>query len=546
MTKTIAIIGAGATGMTAAKACLEQGMTPVVFEKTHYTGGLWRFKESLDEDGVASVMKSTIINSSKEMSAFSDFPPPAEFPNYMHNTKMVAYFDMYAEQFNFNRYVKLKHEIVSVEMADDYDHTGRWRVTARNLEQSGKLVVGVYDGVMVCTGHHGKISMPNFAGQDKFRGKILHTHSLKTAQGFEDKSVVVVGIGNSGGDAAVELSVVAKQVYLSTRRGSWIFQRVGPKGRPFDQYFHRRLFTMCLQYLPYWLVCLPLEMYMNSVFDHEDYHLKPKHRALSQHIMVNDALPNRILSGTVTVKSDIDHFTEEGVRFKGDDQVTKCDAVVMATGYKVEFPFLAEDIVSVHKNRVRLYKYQFVPHLKHPHTLCFLSLAQPIGALLPIGELQARWFSLLMAGKLRLPTRGQMEEDIENKAKFQTRFYESERHTIQVDWVPFMDELAREIGAYPPIGKYLLTDPRLFLALTVGASAPYQYRLVGPNSWQGAREAMLTVQHRIQSPLKTNALKAKSTNRSLLSQMNVIYFVALFGFSFVLLTFLTILLKMLI
>lgn len=76
MTKRIAVIGAGATGMTATKACLEQGFDVVVFERTNYTGGLWRYQDKLDENGTASVMKSTIINSSKEMSAFSDFPPP--------------------------------------------------------------------------------------------------------------------------------------------------------------------------------------------------------------------------------------------------------------------------------------------------------------------------------------------------------------------------------------------------------------------------------------------------------------------------------------
>src|SRR5882757_4939976 len=96
----IAIIGAGASGATATKACLEEGLTPIVFEKTNYTGGLWRYHDD-DVSGIASVMKSTIINSSKEMSAFSDFPPPSEFPNYMHNTNMVRYIDMCAESFNF-------------------------------------------------------------------------------------------------------------------------------------------------------------------------------------------------------------------------------------------------------------------------------------------------------------------------------------------------------------------------------------------------------------------------------------------------------------
>jgi dimethylaniline monooxygenase (N-oxide forming) len=87
----IGIIGAGASGMTATKACLEEGFDVVVYEKTNFTGGLWRYHDE-DIDGIGSVMESTITNSSKEMSAFSDFPPPPEFPNHLHNTKMVNKF----------------------------------------------------------------------------------------------------------------------------------------------------------------------------------------------------------------------------------------------------------------------------------------------------------------------------------------------------------------------------------------------------------------------------------------------------------------------
>ena len=195
--------------------------------------------------------------------------------------------------------------------------------------------------------------------------------------------------------------------------------------------------------------------------------------------MVNDALPNRILSGTITVKGDIDHFTEDGVVFKGESQVTPCDVVILATGYKVVFPFLSESILPVHRNKVRLYKHQFVHNLSHPHTLALIGLIQPVGALLPISELQSRWFAQLMAGNLKLPSREVMLQDMKQKDKVQERYYESERHTIQVDWVDFMDDLAREIGVFPPIFKYLFTDWQLFKCLVVGASAPYQYRLVG-------------------------------------------------------------------
>jgi len=212
MSLRIAIIGAGASGVTATKACLEEGLEPVVFEKTSFTGGLWRYHDD-DVNGIASVMKSTIINSSKEMSAFSDFPPPKEFPNYMHNSKMVRYIDLYGETFNFKKYVHFRHEVVNLSPSDDYEKTGRWKVKVRDLSKSPPVESqDIYDGVMICTGHHTTPLKPTFPGQEKFKGEIIHTHSFKKADAFHDKRVVVVGVGNSGGDAAVELSSVAKTV----------------------------------------------------------------------------------------------------------------------------------------------------------------------------------------------------------------------------------------------------------------------------------------------------------------------------------------------
>ena len=71
----------------------------------------------------------------------------------------------------------------------------------------------IFDSVLMCSGHH---TLPHFPkpwdGQSSFKGRILHSHSYKDHRGFEDKTVVVVGVGNSGGDVAVELSRIAKQV----------------------------------------------------------------------------------------------------------------------------------------------------------------------------------------------------------------------------------------------------------------------------------------------------------------------------------------------
>ncbi|CAG2180395.1 unnamed protein product [Oppiella nova] len=245
--------------------------------------------------------------------------------------------------------------------------------------------------------------------------------------------------------------------------------------------------------------------------------------------MVNDALPNRILSGTVVVKPNIDRFTPNGIIFKGESQETPCDVVLLATGYKVSFPFISQSLIPTDKNQVELYKYMFSPKLAHPKTLAFISLAQPVGALLPIGEMESRWFAQLMANKLSLPDRQTMYEDIESKRIFMKRFYESDRHTIQVDWLDFMDELAAQVGVKPPLFKYFFTDPELWRALAFGPSLPYQYRLEGPHSWSGARDAILTVENRIKSPLKTR-LPDSRKRRGTKSLLNITRFVGLILF----------------
>ncbi len=110
-----------------------------------------------------------------------------------------------------------------------------------------------------------------------------------------------LGIGNSGGDIATELSRHASQVYLSTRRGAWVFSRMVSHGYPGDQYKNRRALSM----LPKYLHKKIGEHYANSRFDHEKFGLKPEHSIFQQHPMVNDDLPVRMATGKLVVKPNV-------------------------------------------------------------------------------------------------------------------------------------------------------------------------------------------------------------------------------------------------
>ncbi|XP_077012004.1 flavin-containing monooxygenase 5 [Tamandua tetradactyla] len=523
--KRIAVIGAGVSGLTCIKCCVDEGLEPVCFERTQDIGGLWRFEEN-SEKGRASIYKSVIINTSKEMMCFSDYLIPDHYPNFMHNSHILEYFRMYAKEFDLLKYIQFKTTVCSVKKRPDFCTSGQWDVVT---ECEGKREAKVFDAVMVCSGHHTDAHLPleSFPGIEKFKGQYLHSRDYKNPEAFTGKRVIVIGIGNSGGDLAVEISHTAKQVFLSTRRGAWILNRVGDYGYPFDVIFSSRLKYFLSKILGPLVANMYLEKKMNQRFDHAMFGLKPDHRALSQHPTVNDDLPNRIISGLVKVKRNVKEFTETAAIFEDGSREENIDAVVFATGYSFAFPFL-DDCVKVIRNKISLYKHVFPPNLEKP-TLAIIGLVQPLGAIMPISELQGRWATQVFKGLKTLPSQSEMMAEIsKTQEEMAKRYVESQRHTIQVDYIEAMDELADLLGVKPNLLSLAFTDPKLALQLVWGPCTPVQYRLQGPGKWDGARKALLTTEDRIRKPMMTRAVK-KSNSTISTTMFRVVLVIAFFA-----------------
>ncbi|XP_040896111.1 flavin-containing monooxygenase 5-like isoform X3 [Toxotes jaculatrix] len=512
MTRRVAVVGGGSSGLVCIKSCLDEGLEPVCFESSDDIGGLWRFKENPESDR-ASIYHSVIINTSKEMMCFSDFPIPGHFPNFMHNSLIMDYFRMYADHFQLLKHIRFNTKVLQLKQRSDFSRSGQWDVETE--DKDGKREKHIFDAVMICIGHHCHPHLPlhDFPGIETFTGKYFHSRDYKTAEEWRNKKAVVIGIGNSGGDIAVELSRVTKQVYLSTRRGAWVLNRVGDHGVPLDLYFNRVLNTL-QKILPFGVFCRLGESRLNQRFDHKMYNLKPKHRLFSQHPTVNDELPNRILSGTVQVKPNICRIQGSRVEFDDGSVEEDIDLVVFATGYRFSFPFLASHVVSVSENKASLYKYVFPPELERP-TLAIIGLVQPLGAIMPISEMQARWATRVFKGSIKLPSAAAMLKDVQCKQETMAkRYIASQRHTIQVDYINYMDEIAELVGVRPSIKRLLLTDPRLGLNVMFGPSTPYQYRLRGPGKWAGARQAILTQWDRVAQPMQTRPCDEPKPKRS--------------------------------
>ncbi|KAM5237496.1 LOW QUALITY PROTEIN: flavin-containing monooxygenase 5-like [Ctenodactylus gundi] len=497
--KRIAVIGAGVSGLGAMKCCLDEDLEPTCFERNDDIGGLWKFQENASEK-IPSIYKSVTINI-KEMMCFSDFPIPDNFPNYVHNSKLMDYLRMCAKHFDLLKYIRFKTEVRSMRKHPGFSVSGQWDVV---METDGKQESLVFDGVLVCSGHHTEPFLPlqSFPGIETFQGCYFHSREYKSPEEFTGKRVLVVGLGNSGVDIAVELSRVATQVFLSTRRGAWILHHVWDNGYPMDTSFFTRFNSFLQKILTIATINSYLEKTLNSRFNHAHYGLQPRHRPLSQHPTVSDDLPNHIISEKVQVKPNVKEFTEADAIFEDGTVEENVDVVVFATRYSFSFSFL-HGLIEVANNEVSLYKLMFPPALERP-TLAVIGLIQPLGIVLPIAELQARWAVRVFAGLSKLPSvKTMMAEIAQRKKAMEQRYVKTARHTIQVDHIEYMDEIAAQLGVKPNLLLLFLSDPKLAIEVFFGPCTPYQYRLQGPGKWGGARRAILTQRERIIKPLKT-------------------------------------------
>ncbi|KAF6074509.1 flavin containing dimethylaniline monooxygenase 2 [Phyllostomus discolor] len=508
MAKTVAVIGAGVSGLISLKCCVDEGLLPTCFERTDDIGGVWRFKENV-EDGQPSIYQSVITSTSKEMSCFSDFPMPEDFPNFLPNSKLLEYFRIFAKKFDLLKYIQFQTTVLRVKKRPDFSSSGQWEVVT---ESKGKEHSAVFDAVMVCNGHHVFPHMPleSFPGIERFKGQYFHSRQYKQPEGFEGKHILVIGLGNSATDIAVELSKKAAQVFISTRQGSWVMSRMYDHGYPWDMVYHTRFSSMLRNVLPRTVLKWMSERQMNRWFNHENYGLEPQNKYLMKASVVNDQLPSHILYGAIKVKSRVKELTETSAIFEDGTVEEDIDVIVFATGYTISFPFLEDSLVKVENNMVSLYKYMFPPHLEKS-TLACIGLIEPLGCIFPTAELQARWATRVFKGLCTLPSEKTMMEDtIKRNKKRIDLFGKGQSQILQTNYIDYLDELAAEIGAKPDLLSLLFRDPELAVRLYFGPCNSYQYRLVGPGQWKGARGAILSQNRRVLKPLKTRTLEPTS------------------------------------
>ncbi len=418
----VCIIGAGSSGIAAAKVLNQCGIPFDCFEKGDRVGGNWVFGNS---NGMSSAYRSLHINTSRERMEYSDFPMPSHYPDFPHHTHIAEYFRAYVEHFGFGGRITFNTGVAKAER----DADGTWTVTLDTGESRQ------YDALLVANGHHWDARWPEPRFPGDFDGEEMHAHHYVDNEPMKNKKVLILGMGNSAMDIAVESSFVADKTFLAARRGAWII----PKyilGRPMDQ-------QMTDPRIPFAVKQKLLKrVLLTTVGPPERYGLlKPDHDVFHAHPTVSSDILSRVAHGEITPKPNIAELRGDRVKFT-DASLEPIDLIVYCTGYKVTFPFFNPDFISAPDNDMPLFRRVFKPGVDN---VFFIGLLQPLGAIMPLAEVQSEWIAEYLLGDYAMPSYEDVRADIEREreAMFK-RYLKSKRHTMEVDFDTYIYQLGKE------------------------------------------------------------------------------------------------------
>ncbi|MEO1258200.1 MAG: NAD(P)/FAD-dependent oxidoreductase [Bacteroidota bacterium] len=312
------IIGAGPAGLATAGRMRKLGIEFEILEKSQHVGNAWRHHYD-----------RLHLHTVKQWSHLPHQPFPDDFPIYVPREKLVEYMDEYAKQFEIE-------PRFGVEVNTIKKQNGHWEVIAA----TGKKYAA--DRVIIATGLNASPKIPTWKGQEKFHGEITHSKTYKNPEPYLGKKVLVVGIGNTGAEVALDLSEHTVETYIAVRGEVSLVPR-DLNGRPVQ------VTAKQLEKIPFglgdWLGSQIRKIYFGDLTKYgirvSKIHPAKLLRETGKTPLIDIGTIKAIKQGKIKVVHDLDYFTEKGVQFKNADHLD-FDHVILATGYESKIEELIE------------------------------------------------------------------------------------------------------------------------------------------------------------------------------------------------------------
>ena len=431
----VAIVGAGPSGLTAAKHALEAGFDVTVFEADGALGGQWN--STAAHSGVWPGMRT---NTSRAMTAFSDFPAPADHELHPPATQIHAYLGAYADAFGVTERIRFGARVAEVKPG--------WTVDGEP-----------FDGVVVASGRFRRPQVP--AGLRAFSGALLHAFDYPGAEPLAGRATLVYGNGISGLEIASDLAPHAP-VVSAFRKPRYVIRKVvGGVSSDWHWYtlfgaLERRLLA------PDAWARRQRERILRVAGDPRDFGAPgPDEDLRIAGISLCQDYLQQVRDGSIACRPGIASVEGRDVTFT-DGSVETVEAIVCATGYDVDIPYL--DALGP---ELALFHRTFHPDLPGLGVIGQFLAQGPYFSLL---ELQARWIVAVWTGEATLPG-------------------DAEMRAVSVQPRPPLDAhnalaltLSEQLGVSPePLDWPELAEPLVF-----GPLLPPRYRLSGPGAQPAA------------------------------------------------------------
>lgn len=309
--RPVYVIGGGPGGLAAAAALREQGVRAVVLEKSGDVGASWR-----------SHYDRLHLHTTRRWSALPGLPMPRKFGRWVSRDDVVRYLEKYVEHHGLE--VVTGVEVSRVDRAAD---GAGWRLTATGgRELTGRAVV-------VATGYNHTPRIPDWSGRDTFTGELLHAADYRDPAPYAGKDVLVVGVGNTGAEIAVDLvEGGAARVRLAVRTVPHIVRR-STAGWPAQAtgILVRRLPVALVDRAGGLMARVAVPDLVEQGLPRPDTGLYSRVRDGA--IPVQDVgLIDAVKGGRVVPVAAVESFDEDAVVLADGDRITP-DAVIAATGY---------------------------------------------------------------------------------------------------------------------------------------------------------------------------------------------------------------------
>jgi cation diffusion facilitator CzcD-associated flavoprotein CzcO len=298
----VVVVGGGPAGLATSAELRRRRIEHVVLERGDTAGHSW-----------ANLYDSLTLHTGKHLSSLPGLPFDRRVPLFPSRRDFLAYLHRYAEALKLP--IETRRNVIALERRSDewLVRTDRGDIIARD--------------VVMATGIIASPRLPDIPGRERFRGRVMHSVEYRRPAGFAGRRVLVVGVGNSGGEIGSELANAGARVTIAVRSGANVVPR--------------QLAGIPTQYLSFAMRALPrrartalagLVGRITELRRGKPVLPKPAHGPLDAIPLIGFHLVDAIRAGRVTVRGGVVALTESGARFT-DGVEEPFDDVILATGF---------------------------------------------------------------------------------------------------------------------------------------------------------------------------------------------------------------------